>query len=482
MSHLENSFADLASKRAKTAPPAAQRRGGGLGTRKCEKVGARLGKNADFASNLGNQQLSEGVLLPAPSTVTAWYLRSFQKEILKKAGCQKRLRFCGEKITPRASGVGLFSRPDRPFGRFSGVCVCGQSLVCPVCAPRISAFRAVDVAKAFVHCDSLGLEARLVTLTLPHHKNENLGELLDLLAKGYRAFNSGRDAIVRRKNKVGAITAQEINWGAANGWHPHKHQAVFVKAGTFDEDLQRAGWLAALDSIGKKSVGTDLHAYRASLITSDLGASYISKLGLSTSAELKASGANGVSMELAGGANKGRNVIQLLAAAAAGDPVAAQIWLSGVSEIITRKITSLKWDSGFREFCGVPKEKKEIQIAEEEILSTDVYLGELNFHQWRIIVNNRAELALCIAANQGLDAVNAVLIGLGAGVLDMDRTGIVETDPKSDFKLSRDVLDAAAKHSQSLISSAWYDLAEIQREIDKPEGITTAQIKKALEF
>jgi hypothetical protein len=460
---LENSFADLAAKRAGTTPSVA----GVVPAREGLFEAVPLGKNADFAPTVDLQQFT----IPAPGTVKAWYLRSFGREILKRAGIQKRLRFCGVKVTPKCSGVGVYARPDRSYGRFSGVCVCGQSLVCPVCAPRIAAFRAVDVAKAFTFCVSQGFEPRLITYTLPHSREDNLGDLLDMLGNAWRVYGKGRMADFRRKNKVGAITAAEINWGEANGWHPHKHQAAFFLPGTFDEELQRAGWLAALETIGRRTAGTESHAYRAGEIGSEAGAAYISKLGLSVSAEAHATG---VSMELAGGANKGRNIIQLLAAAAGGDEAAAFVWMSGVSEVIARKVTSLRWDRGFRELCGVPLEKPEEQIAAEEVLETDIYLGELNFHQWKIIVNHRAELALCIAANQGLDYVNRLLLGLGAGVLDMERSGPIETTPAQDRATLAEVMKAAVTDGK--ISSAWRGCAEIQREIDRPAGLTRSHI------
>jgi hypothetical protein len=193
-----------------------------------------------------------------------------------------------------------------------------------------------------------------------------------------------------------------------------------------------------------------LHAYRAGQIGSEAGAAYISKLGLSVSAEAHATG---VSMELAGGANKGRNIIQLLAAAAGGDEAAAFVWMSGVSEVIARKVTALRWDRGFRDLCGVPLEKPEEQIAAEEVVETDIYLGELNFHQWKIIVNHRAELALCIAANQGLEHVNRLLVGLGAGVLDMERTGPIETNAAYDRVTMAEVMKGAVADGK--ISLAW---------------------------
>ena len=471
---LAGSFADRAFRpmcRAVTAPDAPEERGGAGAV-----AAFPLGKNADFASTVGRER----VTLASPGTVKAWYLRSFARDVLKRAGIQKRLRFCGVKVTPKASGVGVYSRPDRAYGRFSGVCVCGQSLVCPVCAPRIAAFRAVDVAKAFVFCTKNGFEPRLVTYTLPHTRRDNLGELLDMLGKAWRNYQSGRDSGFRRKGKVGAITAAEINWGDVNGWHPHKHQAVFSLPGTFDEELQRAGWLAALESIGRRSEGTEEHAYRVGEIGDEAGAAYISKLGLAVNAEAKATG---VSMELAGGANKGRNVIQLLAAAAGGDEVAAFIWMSGVSEVITRKVTSLRWDRGFRELCGVPKEKPDEEIAAEEVVETDIYLGELNFHQWRIVVNHRAELALCIAANQGRDAVDSFLLGLGAGVLDMERSGPVEISPGLDRAVTAQLQQAGMPEASALsnaykfFSSSWKSCAEVQREIDRPSGLSRAQIE-----
>src|SRR4051812_15582275 len=106
--------------------------------------GAPLGRNADFAS----KPLPEEVVKASPAQVRNWYLRSVGRDILKRAGVVKRVRWCGEKITYRERGVGVYQRPDRAVGRLAGVCVCGQSIVCPVCAPRIAAFRAAEIANA----------------------------------------------------------------------------------------------------------------------------------------------------------------------------------------------------------------------------------------------------------------------------------------------------------------------------------------------
>jgi len=435
---------------------------------------APLGKNADFAS-------PPSVTVAAPGNVKAWYLRSFARDILKRAGVQKRLRFCGVKVSRGAAGIGVYARPDRAYGRVTGVCVCGQSLVCPVCAPRIAAFRAVDVEAGFKWCVEAGYEARLVTYTLPHTRSERLGELLDLMSVAWRRLNSGKGGKTRREGVIGNITAAEINWGEANGWHPHKHQLIFSEPGTFCEDRARAGWLAALESVDRRTRGTDEHAFRVGEVGNEAGATYISKLGMAVAAEARATG---VSMELAGGANKGRNIIQLLAAAAGGDEVAATVWFLGANEIISRKVTSLRWSRGFRDLVGVGAEKSDEEVAAEEVVETDVFLGELNFHQWRVIVNHRAELALCIAANQGREAVNSFLRGLEAGELDKEHSGPIETSTGLDRAVTKqwqesgiDVVETALPNPEKVFSPAWKACAEVQREIDRPSGLSRAQIE-----
>lgn len=438
---------------------------------------AALGKNADFASmHLGcnkneGQDAVGNFILPAPGNIKAWYLRSHARDILKRAGNQKRIRFCGVKISRGSNGVGVHARPDRAYGRLTGVCVCGQSICCPVCAPRIAAFRAMDVAEGFKVALERGYEARLVTYTLPHTLDDKLGDLLDMFAVAWRRMQSGRASKSLRRESVGNITAQEINWGTANGWHPHKHQLRFDLPGKFDEDRHQAAWLAALDSIGRKTTGTDAHAFRVGAVGDEVGAKYVSKLSMAVDAEARATGA---SMELAGGANKGRNIIQLLAAAAGGDEIAGAIWFSGVEEIVSRKVTSLRWSRGLRDWCGVGPEKPDEEIAAEEVVETDVYLGELNFHQWRVIVNHRAELALCIAANQGREAVNSFLAGLGAGALDMERSGPVETDTADDRRIQTDALAALAKELSrpDLVTGA-----EKKRDQDRPSGLSRQHVE-----
>src|SRR5690606_16753920 len=110
---------------------------GGLPAEPATAAERPLGNNAHFASALGNQPLANPENVPecpeiAVGTVKAWYLRSLGRDLLRDNGVQRRMRWCGSRIGAKTRSVEVFARPDRSYGRVGGVCVCGQSLCCPV--------------------------------------------------------------------------------------------------------------------------------------------------------------------------------------------------------------------------------------------------------------------------------------------------------------------------------------------------------------
>jgi len=390
----------------------------GFGGVAADPVSPALGNNADFVSPVHE-------FLPPPATVKNWYLRSYGRELIKKAGLvitnkktgqskAPRIRWCGSKIAPRCDGVGLYSRPDRPYGRVSGVCVCGQSLACPVCAPRVAAFRSAEVAEAFKRAAARGQEARLVTFTIPHTLASSLGQEIDCFASAWRSFSTGKRGVQRRAYSLGHHVGREVTFGK-NGWHYHHHQLRYDEPGKFCEHTTRSQWLAALDSVGRKWRGAELHAFDAGLVGDEAGARYCAKLATSVEAAARSIGS-----EVASSATKGRNLATLLASAARGDTEAANAWLGGVQAITSRKVSSVRWSRGLRAELGLTAEKSDDEVAQEEVLETDVFLGALNPLQWRGILRNGAEFALCCAAQQGEEAVNSMLSGLGLGLLNDD--------------------------------------------------------------
>jgi hypothetical protein len=378
--------------------------------------GAPLGKNADFASASDGEALAKvGGLDPKPLsalTVQGWYLRSVGRELLRKSGYGFRLASCGAKISKAERGVTVFRRPDRAYGRIGGVCVCGQSVVCPVCAPRIAAFRAAEVEQAYARARDAGFEARLDTFTMPHWAGSPLGEEIDTFGKAWRQFTGGRVAAQHRFGYLGNHTAREITWGDLNGWHYHHHQLRYVRPGTHEPELLRASWLGCLQAVDRFSDGVEEHAFLSEPVTDERGASYTAKLANSVDAQALACG-----LEIAGSSMKGRNIVRLLGDYSRGDDQAGQVWLHGVREVCTRKVSSVRWSPGLREKVGLTQEKTDQEIAQEKAERSDEYLGELTASQWRTVLRNRGEFELVAAAQDGVEAVDQFLSRIGAGQL-----------------------------------------------------------------
>ena len=404
---LPGSFADLAGMRSPVATAPCQAAKGG--------EAALLGNNADFASG----PFSASDFLPPPTTVKSWYLRSLGREMMKRNGITRRMRWCGSRISRKNDGINLYSRPDRPYGRVGGVCVCGQSICCPVCAPRIAAFRAEEVAKAYGAALQNGWEVRLETFTAPHQLDLRPNALkvqFEQFSNLWRRYQSGRRVQEREEGAEGHHLAREINWGDINGWHYHHHRLRYDRPGSFIPALAKAHWLGVLEGAGLRTEGADRYAYDCGDVGTEAGARYVSKLSTSVEAQARAIGS-----EVTSSVTKGRNINTLLSDYARGDVNAGVIWLNGISCVTAGKVSSVRWSRGLRAKLGMAEvEKSDEEVAQEEVLPSDLWLGSLNQLQWRRVLELRCEFALCCAANQGEDAVNSFLEGIGCGRLNDD--------------------------------------------------------------
>lgn len=380
---------------------------------------AALGKYADFASqNAESRTCDVHAVLPPPPTVQAWHLRSVGREILTAQRVEvkqraPRMRWCGSRIRRGLDGVGLYARPDRAYGRVHGVCVCGQSLACPVCAPRVAAFRSAEVSECFKRAAAAGYEARLETFTMPHAAGTALGVEVDCFAEAWREMGSGRKALDANVGAFGHHTGREVTWRQENGWHYHHHRCRYDEPGKYDPERARYYWLAALEGVGRRTRGAEVHAFNCGVIGDEAHAEYVGKLALAVEADARAIG-----REVASSATKGRNLATLLLAASRGDEHAAHVWASGVQDIVTRKVSSVRWSRGLRAKVGMAAEKTDEQIAQDEVTDSDVFLGSLTPLQWRGVLMHKAEFALVCAANRGEHAVNDFLSGLGLGKLN----------------------------------------------------------------
>jgi hypothetical protein len=361
------------------------------------------------------------------------------------------------------------------------VCVCGQTMLCPVCAPRVAAFRAAEISSCFEHVTAIARapsaarsamskaararrravatgteadaelaavafaeataakeavrqavefsesrpvkfhgrwEAHLVTFTLPHERGNVLAEELDSFAAAWRTLMSGRGGVQFRTNVLGHHLAREVTLGK-RGWHYHHHLCLYCRPG-YDFDFLRRRWLSVLKDCGRYTTNCDEHAFHVAGIQDGRAAQYVSKIAGAVDAASRTAGLElaGAAMKSARGPFVGRNLIALLFDAVFfEDGFALERWCEAVRAITSRKISSVRWSRGLRALVTADPEKTNEQIVAEETTPADVLLGALDAEQWLAVTTLRAEFALCVAANQGREAVNNFLAGLSLGEL-----------------------------------------------------------------
>lgn len=386
-------------------------------------AGDGLGNNTDFASIVQHQQDAEALA----KTARRWGLRVFVRQLLRNEPEPPRMSWCGA-MTSRPTGllvcdrfgnvrrsdsVGVYQRPDRPLGRLSGICVCGQSMACPVCAPRVAAYRAVRVAEAFTRAKAKGYSARLETFTMPHARGNDLGDEVKTFARAWAHFQSGRGAKGAAAGILGYHVAREITFGA-NGWHYHHHVLSYVQEGVIDPEVRGARWRAAVAFVGRDGPGVAEHAYDCGVVGDEAGARYVAKLNELADAQTLA-----VAREVTSQHNKGRSLFALLCAAADGDVPAGRAWVHAARVITARKISTVRWSRGLAGKLGMPTEADDEVVAGEEQTLMDLYLGSIGPGPWAWIYKHGREFQVVCAAQNGRAAVDALLVSWGLPPLDL---------------------------------------------------------------
>ena len=144
---------------------------------------------------------------------------------------------------------------------FKGVKICGNVWGCPVCAARISQKRRGEMNDLLAWGREKSLIPVMLTLTARHGRGDRLADLLQGMKKRRRrGFVSGKEW--RRLPVVGTVTATEVTHGTRNGWHPHFHEIVLIKASNEAEALAMVAplgdaWRASCE--GRGWTGTRLH-------------------------------------------------------------------------------------------------------------------------------------------------------------------------------------------------------------------------------
>ena len=333
---------------------------------------------------LGGEEV--GRLSPVTKRRRAWALRDVAAMLLRPEDPEKRgpsVCACG-RTGHDASTVGVHLS-ETGTAWTSSTLRCNSGWLCTVCGPRRARERQERVAEVY-DTVTLGLkgQAPMVTLTVRHRLGMPLADLRKVEQDAWRSVRQGAPwARLKRKHGIlGTITAPEVTWSRANGWHFHMH--IAVPCLTDPDGAQEVGaWIVDRYIRYVRAAGYDAlwEGQDVTLPKSpEQAARYLAK-GVATNKD--------ISWELAGAANKRGRSASLhpfdILEAASGDAAMAALWreyaaaMKGARSCVISAALAAKL--GLDEAADV--EAPAVEQAEEQPV------GELPSYVWNAVMRKR---------------------------------------------------------------------------------------------
>jgi hypothetical protein len=295
---------------------------------------------------------------------------------------------------------------------YCGLETCGNVWLCPVCSAKIHHRRAAELHDALTTWEANGHAASLVTITVPHDRDDPLTKLVDAERDAWKRITAGA-AWQRIKLKFGIaghIIALEFTWGDQNGWHPHHHVLLL-----HDQDLD-ANAITALHAHIHSRLATacrthglrqpdQLHAVRIDPnVSATAAGAYIAKGGDWTPAEEMTRG------DLKTSRTGSRTPFQILADYyQTGDTHDRDLWHEYAR--VTRSLAAVRWSRGLRantmKIADVT-ERTDQELAVEEVAGES--LTAIYVIAWSLIRVAGLELAMLVAAEEGGHVAVAALM------------------------------------------------------------------------
>lgn len=353
---------------------------------------------------------------PAEARIERYSLQAAVRKILPDSRTSKCLRYVQKNRTE----VEVWKSTGYKRAHYGGLQTCASVWACPVCSAKISERRRAELQALISAHEATGGVVLLVTRTVPHSRNDDLGELLAKITKAETGYKSHRDykTISKAFGLVGTVRAVEVTHGHANGWHPHVHELLFlafpVVIADLEEDLSRIWQGAAL----RAGLQLPSRAHGLTVQDGSKAAKYASKWGLES--ELTQWHRKRGKVESRTPFDLLRNYI------ASKDGYSAQLFRDYAEAFHGRH--QLQFSRGLKALyqIGEVSDDELVQAQDEDAF----LLCSLTLDQWRLVcrTESRGMLLEC-AANGGADAVFTVLDGLQRFV---DGRGPVPPVPRPD--------------------------------------------------
>lgn len=349
------------------------------------------------------------IIDPMAARIERFILQSIVRKLLPKSRTNNCLR-----VRQGGNQIQVLKSVEHGTTSYGGLQTCGSVWHCPVCAPKISERRRVEVLSAMTMWKAEGGTVNLLTLTCPHQRTDDLKELLVKQAKALHSFWKDRHvkAVLLDMGNIGHIKATEVTHGRKsaynNGWHPHYHVLMFDGSGVdlarFDKqqmtDWQVKLYLRWANACKLAGLGEPSYQHGLKLDDGSKAAQYVSKWGLED--------------EITKGHTKkgkagGETPFDLLRALQADptDRQAAALFIEFATVFKGKR--QLRWSKGLKARFAV-EEKTDDQLTEEKDDFAEL-LGRLTIEQWRdvLAVEGRGIL-LSAACRGGWPSVAAYLV------------------------------------------------------------------------
>lgn len=305
---------------------------------------------------------------------------------------------------------------------FSGVQVCGSVWGCPICAAKISERRRLEIQQAIDWAYESGLQPMMVTLTFPHQRTDDLGDLLDKQRAALEILREGGTwtNIKKRWGYQGLIRALEMTHSERNGWHPHTHELWFVNPNVTAGDVKTTvlkRWKEACVEVGllDPEDGPSWRAFdvRAVDVKPWISASdYLAKMDSAAHWGADREMAKASSKGTRPGRRSGTHPFGLLRRSldgGKGSQRAGQLFVDYLVTVTKKRCRALFFSPGLKAKVGI-EDKNDKEVAQEQREEADI-LGRLEAEDWRLIRSLNSQSRVLDAAE--LNGWEGVILLLG---------------------------------------------------------------------
>jgi len=201
--------------------------------------------------------------------------------------------------TPIGGNVHLMLSPGRQVGHYQKLQTCGSAYGCPLCAAKITQYRADEINLAAEKWMSIpGHSMLMITFTLPHYGHQRFKEIRENFQKVRRRFKEQRflkyselipfSAIRENLHLDHDITAMDFTFSKNNGWHVHSHDLYFCSQSLNDSQIKKLNsqiidaWVSSCDKSGIQISEKSLHymfQHSVKVQRATTPAEYIAKFG-----------------------------------------------------------------------------------------------------------------------------------------------------------------------------------------------------------